>query len=257
MKSFRNQAPRPKKNRLVVGREAVIKALETGVALERIYLQSTVHGPVIDTIKQLAADRLVPINKVPVEKLNFFNVHNHEGCVAMIARVQYQNLQQIIDMVVEQGRAPLIIMLDGITDVRNVGGIARSAYAMGVDALVIPERGIAALNDDALLTSAGALEHLPVCRVGNLVKAVEDLKLNGIKVFATEMKASNDIASCDFTIPSAIVLGGEEKGIQPALLQVCDAQCRIPMTGSFDSLNVSVSAGIVLYEVLKQRQTTR
>lgn len=253
LKTFRNQSPRPKKNRLVVGREAVIKALQTGVALERIYLQSTVHGPMVDEIKNLAAASLVPINKVPVEKLNFFNVHNHEGCVAQIARVQYQDLQQIIDFTVEKGEVPLLLILDGITDVRNIGGIARSAYAMGVHAIVIPDKGIAALNDDALLTSAGALEEMSVCRVQNLVETVNVLHLNGIKVFATEMKSKTTIAECDFTIPCAIVMGGEEKGIFPALLNVCDVVCKIPMQGNFDSLNVSVSTGIVLYEVVKQR----
>lgn len=253
MKTFRNQTPRPKKNRLVVGRDAVIKALQTGVALERIYLQSTVHGPAIDEIKALAAESLVPINKVPVEKLNFFNVHNHEGCVAQIARVQYQDLQQIIDVTVEQGEVPLLLMLDGITDVRNIGGIARSAYAMGVHALIIPDKGIAALNDDAILTSAGALESLAVCRVQNLVETVNLLHLNGIKVYATEMKADTKIEACDFSIPCALVMGGEEKGIFPALLKACDVVCKIPMAGKIDSLNVSVSTGIVLYEVVKQR----
>ena len=231
----------------------MITAMKEGTALEKIFLQATIHGPAVDEIRKLATENMVPISKVPVEKLNNLNVSNHEGCVAQIAKVQYQDLQQVIDFVVEKGEAPLLLLLDGITDIRNIGGIARSAYAMGVHAIVIPEKGVGALNDDAILTSAGALEHMAVCRVNSLMKAVDELRLNGIKVYATEMKADKNIADCNFTEPCAIIMGGEEKGIYPALLKVADEKCRIPMSGNFDSLNVSVSTGIVLYEAVKQR----
>ena len=253
MKNFRHQHQRPKKNTLVIGRQAVIEAMRSGKQLERIYLQSTVHGEVIDEIKKLAEQYLVPINKVPVEKLNNFNVSNHEGCIAQIAKVQYQDLQDVISFVVDQGQAPLFLILDGITDIRNIGGIARSAFSFGVSAIIIPDKGVGALNEDAILTSAGALEQIAVCRVNSLMKAVDDLHLNGIRVFASEMKADKNSYDCDFTVPSAIVMGGEEKGIYPALLKICDEQFRIPMPGGFESLNVSVATGIVLYEVIKQR----
>ena len=231
----------------------MITAMKEGTALEKIFLQATIHGPAVDEIRKLATENMVPISKVPVEKLNNLNVSNHEGCVAQIAKVQYQDLQQVIDFVVEKGEAPLLLLLDGITDIRNIGGIARSAYAMGVHAIVIPEKGVGALNHDAILTSAGALEHMAVCRVNSLMKAVDELRLNGIKVYATEMKADKNIADCNFTEPCAIIMGGEEKGIYPALLKLADEKCRIPMSGNFDSLNVSVSTGIVLYEAVKQR----
>ena len=253
MKNFRHQHQRPKKNTLVVGREAVIKALKEGKQLERIYLQSTVHGPLIDEIRKLAADTLVPINKVPVEKLNNFNVSNHEGCIAQIAKIQYQDLQQVISFVVDNGEVPLFLILDGITDIRNIGGIARSAYSFGVNAIIIPDKGVGALNEDAILTSAGALEKIAVCRVNSLKKAVDDLHLNGIRVFASEMTAEKKAADCDFSLPAAIVMGGEEHGVYPALMKICDEQFRIPMTGNFESLNVSVATGIILYEVSKQR----
>jgi len=253
VKNFRHQHQRPKKNTLVIGRQAVIEAMRSGKQLERIYLQSTVHGEVIDEIKKLAEQYLVPINKVPVEKLNNFNVSNHEGCIAQIAKVQYQDLQDVISFVVDQGQAPLFLILDGITDIRNIGGIARSAFSFGVSAIIIPDKGVGALNEDAILTSAGALEQIAVCRVNSLMKAVDDLHLNGIRVFASEMKADKNSYDCDFTVPSAIVMGGEEKGIYPALLKICDEQFRIPMPGGFESLNVSVATGIVLYEVIKQR----
>lgn len=253
MKNFRQQQHRPKKSSLIVGRKAVIDAMQTGKQLERIYLQGTVHGEVIDEIKKLAEKNQVPINKVPVEKLNNFNVSNHEGCVALIAKVQYQNLQDVISLVVDNGQAPLFLILDGITDIRNIGGIARSAYCFGVHAIIIPDKGVGALNEDAVLTSAGALEKIAVCRVNSLMKAVDELHLNGIKVFASEMKATKKIFDVDLNEPCAIVMGGEEKGVYPALLKICDEQFQIPMTTDFDSLNVSVATGIILYEAMKQR----
>lgn len=254
MKNFRNrQQQRPKKNTLIIGRQAVINAMNEGKQLERIYLQATIHGEAVDAIKKLAEKNLVPINKVPVEKLNSFNVSNHEGCMAVISKIQYQDLQDVISFTVEQGETPLFIMLDGITDIRNIGAIARSAFCFGVQAIIIPDKGVGALNEDAILTSAGALEKIAVCRVASLMKAVDELHLNGIKVFASEMTASKKIMELDFSLPCAIVLGGEEKGIYPALMKICDEQFSIPMPGDFESLNVSVANGVILYEAMKQR----
>ena len=253
MKNFRHQHQRPKKNTLIIGREAIIKALKERKQLERIYMQSNVHGPVIDEIKNLAATELVPINKVPVEKLNSFNVSNHEGCIAQISKIQYQDLQQIISFVVENGNVPLFVILDGVTDIRNIGAIARSAYSFGVQAIIIPDKGVGSLNEDAILTSAGALENIAVCRVNSLMKAIDELHLNGIKVIATEMKADKLIKEVDFTEPCAIVMGGEEHGIYPALMKICDEKVKIPMPGDFESLNVSVATGVILYEAVRQR----
>ncbi|MGG9972299.1 23S rRNA (guanosine(2251)-2'-O)-methyltransferase RlmB [Ferruginibacter sp. SUN002] len=256
MKKFRQQQQRPKKNTLIIGRTAVINAMNTGKQLERIYLQGTVHGEVIDEIKKLAEKNLVPISKVPVEKLNSFNVSNHEGCIAVISKVQYQNLQDVISFVVEKGEVPLFLLLDGITDIRNIGGIARSAFCFGVNAIIIPEKGVGALNEDAILTSAGALEQIAVCRVNSLMKAIDELHLNGIKVFASEMTAEKKLYDIELKEPCAIVMGGEEHGIYPAVMKICDEQFQIPMTGDFESLNVSVATGIILYEVSKQRSLT-
>jgi 23S rRNA (guanosine2251-2'-O)-methyltransferase len=190
---------------------------------------------------------------VPAEKLNNFNVFNHEGCVAQISKIQYQNLQDVISFIVENGEVPLFIILDGITDIRNIGAIARSAFCFGVNAIIIPDKGVGSLNEDAILTSAGALENIAVCRVNSLMKAVDDLHMNGIKVFASEMKATQKVYELNFDEPCAIVMGGEEHGVYPALLKICDEQFQIPMPGDFDSLNVSVATGVVLYEVSKQR----
>jgi len=253
VKNFRHQHQRPKKNTLIIGRESIIKAIKEGKQLDRIYMQSNVHGPVIDEIKALATSALVPINKVPVEKLNSFNVSNHEGCIGQISKIQYQDLQQIISFVVDNGEVPLFIILDGVTDIRNIGAIARSAFCFGVHAIIIPDKGVGSLNEDAILTSAGALERIAVCRVSSLMKAVDDLHLNGIKVFASEMTAETKITKLDFTEPCAIVMGGEEHGIYPALMKICDDKFAIPMPGDFESLNVSVATGVVLYEASRQR----
>ena len=253
MKKFRQQQ-RPKKSSLVIGREAVIAAIRSGKSLDRIYLQNTAHGKPVDEIRKLAHQYNIPINKVPVEKLNGFNVPSHEGCVALISKISYQELQEVISLVVENGETGLFVLLDGITDIRNIGGIARTAFCTGVHALIIPDKGVGALNEDAILTSAGALEKLTVCRVNSLMKAVDELHLNGIKVFASEMTANKKIYDCDFTIPVAMIIGSEEKGIQPSLMKICDEKFKIPMTGDFESLNVSVATGMMLYEVMRQRR---
>ncbi len=253
--NFRNQQykPRPKKSTLIIGRHKVIEAIQQGKQLERIFLVSTVHGELIDNIKGLAEENKIPINKVPVEKLNSFNVSNHEGCVAVISKIQFHNLQEIISFVVDKGDIPLFLILDGITDVRNIGALARTALCTGVQAIIIPDKGVGSLNEDAIATSAGALEKVAVCRVNSLMKAVDELHLNGIKVFASEMKAAKQIYNVSFAEPCAIVMGSEDKGIFPALIKICDEQFKIPMKGDFESLNVSVAAGMILYEAMKQR----
>ncbi len=252
MKNFRHQQ-RPRKSSLVIGRNAVINALRNGQQLDRIYLDTKAIGQDINEIKGLATQLAVPVNYVPAAKLNGFNITDHEGVVAQIAKVQYQNLQDVISFVIEQGEAPLFLLLDGITDIRNIGGIARTALCCGVHAIVIPDKGVGALNEDAILTSAGALEKIAVCRVNSLMKAVDEMHLNGIKVFASEMTADKNVADADFKEPAAIVMGSEEKGVYPALMKICDEKIKIPMRNDFESLNVSVATGIILYEAMKQR----
>ncbi|HTD94384.1 MAG TPA: 23S rRNA (guanosine(2251)-2'-O)-methyltransferase RlmB [Chitinophagaceae bacterium] len=253
MKNFRQQQQRPKKNTLVIGRKAILDALRTGQQLDRIYLDTRAQGQEINELKRLATQAAVPVNYVPEAKLNAFNVPDHEGCIAQLARVKYLDLQEMISFVIEQGETPLFLILDGITDIRNIGGIARTAYCCGVHAIIIPDKGVGALNEDAILTSAGALEKIAVCRVNSLMKAVDQLHLNGIKVVASEMTAPMNAADCDFKDPCAIVLGSEDNGIYPALLKICDETVKIPMKGDFESLNVSVAAGMMLYEVMRQR----
>ena len=230
-----------------------MQAIQSGKQLDRIYLQNNIPGKLVEEIKSIALQHNIPINKVPVEKLDGFNITGHQGIVAQIARVQYLDLQEVISFIVEKGETPLFLLLDGITDIRNIGGIARTAYCCGVHALIIPEKGVGALNEDAVLTSAGALEKISVCRVNSLMKAVDELHLNGIKVFASEMSANKNVFDCDFKEPCAIIMGNEEKGIYPALMKICDEKFKIPMTGDFESLNVGVATGMILYEVMRQR----
>jgi 23S rRNA (guanosine2251-2'-O)-methyltransferase len=238
---------------MVIGRKAVMEALQSGKALERIYLDNKAVGASVSEIRNAAAKNSVPVNYVPVEKLNGFNAGDHEGCIAIISKIQYQELQEVISWVIEKGEVPLFLILDGITDIRNIGGIARTAYCTGVQALIIPDKGVGALNEDAILTSAGALEQLAVCRVNSLMKTVDELHLNGIRVLASEMTATAAVYEVNLKDPVAIIMGGEEKGIYPALLKTADEVFKIPMKGNFESLNVSVATGMILYEAMKQR----
>ncbi len=251
--NFFQHKPRPKKSSLIIGPQKVLKALREHEQIDRIFIAHQFQVIGFDEIKKLSEEQRIPINRVPVEKINGFNIEEHEGCVALRGKIQYQDLQQVISFVVEKGDTPLLMILDGITDVRNIGALARTAWCCGVQAIIIPDKGVGALNDDAIAASAGALEMIYVCRVQNLVEAVEVLHLNGIEVFATDMEALTQVYDLNFTGPSAIIMGSEDQGISKQLLKVSDHQCKIPMLTGFESLNVSVAAGMVLYEVMKQR----
>jgi 23S rRNA (guanosine2251-2'-O)-methyltransferase len=253
VKTFRQSPARPKKSLLLAGLPSVAQALAAGKQLERIYVQQTMPGAIMQQIQQLSIQYQVPVNKVPPAKLQSFHIEGHEGVIGLISKIHYVPLQDMISFVVEKGDVPLFLILDGITDVRNIGAIARTAYCCGVQAIIIPDKGVGALNEDAIFTSAGALEKITVCRVNSLMKAVDDLHLNGIAVYASEMKATEMVQQLRLTEPTAIVMGGEEKGVLPALMKICDGNFRIPMTGDFESLNVSVATGMILYEAMQQR----
>jgi len=242
-----------KKNTLIIGRQPLIEAIQTGRAIDKILFQRNVSGESIGDIRRLAKEYNIPIQQVPPEKMHSFTRANHQGVIAFAALVAYMNLQQVIDHVVGQGDIPLFIILDGVTDVRNIGAIARTALCCGAQAIIIPDKGTGALNEEALKSSAGALEKIHICRVGSLMKAVDELHLNGIKVFASEMTATARVADLNFTDPCCVVMGGEENGVFPALMKICDASFKIPMKGDFESLNVSVATGMILYEVMRQR----
>ncbi|MBI2273040.1 MAG: 23S rRNA (guanosine(2251)-2'-O)-methyltransferase RlmB [Bacteroidetes bacterium] len=242
-----------KQSSLIIGRQPLVEALQTGKAIDKILLQKNATGDVINTIRKLARDQNVPIQLVPVEKLNGMTKANHQGILAFVARVQYMDLQQVIDHVVSNGDLPLFLMLDGVTDVRNIGAIARSAVCCGAQAIIIPDKGVGALNEEAMKSSAGALEQIHICRVNSLLKAVDTMHLNGIKIFTSEMRAEQNVFELPFTDPCCIIMGDEGKGVQPYLAKAADHFFKIPMAASFDSFNVSVATGIILYEAMKHR----
>ncbi|MGN7820966.1 23S rRNA (guanosine(2251)-2'-O)-methyltransferase RlmB [Chitinophaga varians] len=249
----RPASPRPKQSSLIIGRQPVMEALNSGKPIERIYMLRSATGDIIPQIKEKALTGNIPINVVPVEKLNGLTQANHQGVIALTGQVSYLDLQDVISHVIEQGETPLFLILDGITDVRNIGAIARSAVCCGAQAIIIPDKGIAALNEEAMKSSAGALEKIAICRVNSLLKAIDTLHLNGIKVLSSEMETEIKLYDCDLREPVAVIMGSEDKGVYPALIKASDVLFRIPMAGNFESFNVSVAAGIILYEAMKQR----
>lgn len=251
--AFKKSPSFQSKKNIIAGRNPVTEALKTGQLIDKILLFKNAGGDVINDIRALAKQQNVPVQYVPNEKLNSLTNIQHQGIVAFKSAVVYQDLQQVIDWVNEQGEVPLFLMLDGVTDVRNIGAIARSAVCCGVQAIIIPEKGVGALNEDAVKSSAGALERVQICRVNSLLKALDTLHLNGIKVFTSEMKANNKLYDLSFVDPCCVVMGNEENGVQQYMSKAADAKFTIPMKGDFDSLNVSVATGIILYEAMKQR----
>jgi 23S rRNA (guanosine2251-2'-O)-methyltransferase len=242
-----------KKSSLIIGRQPLIEAIRSGRALDKILLQRNTVGESIAEIRDLAREHNIPVQVVPGEKLGSLTKANHQGVIAFAALVQYLDLQQVIDHTVAGGTVPLFVMLDGVTDVRNIGAIARSAVCCGAQALIIPDKGTGALNEEAMKSSAGALELINICRVNSLLKAVDTLHMNGIKVFTSEMNAAVKVFELPLAEPCCIVMGSEDKGVQPYIRKAADQHFNIPMAGDFDSFNVSVAAGIILYEAMKHR----
>ncbi|MBR2649016.1 MAG: 23S rRNA (guanosine(2251)-2'-O)-methyltransferase RlmB [Sediminibacterium sp.] len=237
----------------IIGRQPVIEALASGKPIDKILFQKNITGDIIHEIRTLARNQNIPIQLVPVEKLNGLTKANHQGVIAFTALVQYMDLQQVIDFVVSKGETPLFLMLDGVTDVRNIGAIARTALCCGAQAIIIPDKGVGALNAEAMKSSAGALEKIHFCRVNSLLKALDTLHLNGIEVFTSEMRADKNVFDLSFQNPCCVIMGDEGRGVQPYLAKAADAFFKIPMSANFDSLNVSVATGMVLYEAMKQR----
>jgi 23S rRNA (guanosine2251-2'-O)-methyltransferase len=240
-------------NNIIIGRQPLIEAIRSGHVVDKILLQRNTTGETIAEIRQLAREHHIPVQVVPVEKLASLTRANHQGVIAFAGLVSYMDLQEVIDHTVGAGGVPLFVMLDGVTDVRNIGAIARSAHCTGAQALIIPDKGVGALNEEAMKSSAGALEKIQVCRVESLLKAVDLLHLNGIKVFTSEMRAPRRVDELPLADPCCIVMGSEDKGVQSYIRKAADEHFTIPIAGDFDSFNVSVAAGIILYEALKHR----
>ena len=239
---------------MLIGRKPVLEALQQGTTIEKIFLLRSASGNEINEIKKLAKDNNVPLSQVPVEKLNHLTKAQHQGVVAWTSLLQYVDLQNAISHVVEQGQTPLFILLDGITDVRNVGAIARTALCCGAQGIILPTSSSASLTEEAIKTSAGALRKIMLCRIPSVPQAIDVMRLNGVQVLGTQMQGSIPVYEADFSVPSCIVMGAEDTGISKDVIKRADTLIRIPMATNFDSLNVSVAAGMILYEALRQRR---
>lgn len=240
---------------MIFGTRPILEAITAGKELEKIFLLRGAKNPTTDEIIQLAKQFEVPVVTVPLEKLNNLTRKNHQGAVALISPITYVPLSETVTSLFEQGKNPLLLILDRVTDVRNFGSIARNAECMGVNAIVIPSRGGAQINADAVKTSAGALHLVPVCREPNLKDTIEYLKNSGFQIVACTEKTEDNLTdtNVDMVGPTAIIMGSEEDGISPEYLKRADARVRIPLMGQIGSLNVSVATGIILFEAMRQR----
>ena len=241
------------KTQYIYGIHAVTEAIEAGKDIDKILLSKTLNNDTAQEIINRAKALRVPVQRVPVQKIDRITRRNHQGVLAMMAAVTYYHVEDLVPQLFDEGENPFFVVLDGVTDVRNFGAVARTCECAGVSAIVIPDRESVSVNADAVKTSAGALNHLPVCREHNLVAAVKMLRDSGFKIVGTSDKNSMPYTQGDYTGPLAIVLGAEDKGISPEIMKLCDIRVLIPEFGHINSLNVSVAGGIMIYEVVRQR----
>ena len=241
------------KKTIIYGRHPILDAINSGTPFDKLILQKGIQKDFEYSVKQLSRQFNIPLQIVPKERLNRIVRGNHQGIVGFLSLVTYYKLEDVLPVIYENSEVPLILLLDGITDVRNFGAIARSAEICGAQAIVVPKKGSAQINSESMKTSAGALSKLMVCREKNLVNAIEFLQLSGVQVIASDLKAKSFVFDLDLTLPSAVVIGSEGKGVSDAVLKKVDQNFIIPQKGTTDSFNVSVATGIILYEVLRQR----
>ena len=241
------------KNEMIFGVRAVIEAIQAGKEIDRILIKRDIQSDLSKELFAVVKGTMIPVQRVPVERINRITRKNHQGVVAFISSITYQKTEDIVPMLFEQGKNPLLIMLDGITDVRNFGAIARTCECAGVDAIVIPSKNSVSANADAIKTSAGALYKLPVCREQNLTQTIKFLKDSGFKIVAATEKGDYDYTKANYNDPVCIIMGAEDTGVPYEHVALCDEWIKIPMLGTIESLNVSVAAGILIYEAVKQR----
>ena len=242
-----------KKSQAIYGIRAVIEAINSGKEIDKVFLKKGLKGELISELMVLLRTENIPFQTVPLEKLNRITQKNHQGVIAFISMVSYIDIEKLVPILYEQGKNPFLLILDEISDVRNFGAIARTAEVAGVDAIIIPAKGSAQINADAIKTSAGALHTIPVCRSFNMKETATFLKQSGIKLIAATEKAANYYYDSDYSVPVAIIMGSEDTGVNTNLLKIADEIVKIPVIGKIDSLNVSVAAGILSFEAVKQR----
>lgn len=242
-----------KESQLIYGIRPVVEALRSGKEIEKIFLQSTLQGSLLQELKEEIAKRKTVVQYVPVEKLNRLRRNNHQGVVAVISLIEYYNFEEIVTQIIEKGKMPFLLMLDRVTDVRNLGAIARSAECAGVDAIIVPQYSSAQINEDAIKTSSGALLRIPICRELNLKTTINIAKQMGVNVYCATEKGGELYTQVPMKESLMIVMGSEDTGVSPEIIKLCDKRIKIPIKANIESLNVSVAAGILIYEVVRQR----
>ena len=242
------------KEDIIFGLRPILEAIQSGKSIEKIYAKQGLAGELFNELKQTAFKFNIPLQTVPGERINKFATGNHQGVVAIISPVQYHNLEEIVKKATLDGEQLFIIILDGITDVRNFGAIARTSECAGIHAIVVPNKGSAPINADAIKTSAGALFRLPVCKVQKPWYALKFLKESGFTVIAVSEKGDSDYRTVDYNGNIALVFGAEDRGISSQILKMCDKTAAIPLKGETGSLNVSVAAGILMFEAIRNRK---
>lgn len=238
----------------IFGLRAIIEAIESGKNIDKVLVKKDLNGELAKELFAKMREYGVMMQKVPVEKLNRITMKNHQGAIALLSPIEYSRLEDLIPLFYEEGRTPFVLLLDGLTDTRNFGAIARTAECVGADAIVIPERGSVSVTPDAVKTSAGALLHIPVCRERSILQAVKLLNENGYKIVGASEKSHENYTDIDYNLPVGIVMGAEDTGISDEVIRACDALAAIPICGHIGSLNVSVAAGVMMYEVVRQRR---
>lgn len=241
------------KENIIFGVRPVIEAINAGKEIDKLYIQRDIKGSGLSELRNAVKKAKIAFSHVPIQKINRHTSGNHQGVLAFISPIELADIETVIPTLFDEGKTPFILVLDKLTDVRNFGAIARTAECAGVDAIVVPKRESAQINADAIKTSAGALHKIPVCKVNNLTDTVMFLQASGLKIVGCTEKTEQSIYEVDYSSPTAIIMGSEDKGISNQLLKICDDKAKIPMAGEIASLNVSVAAGIILYEAVKQR----
>ena len=242
-------------NEMIFGVRAVLEALEAGKEVDKILVKRDIQSELSRELFAALKGRTIPVLRVPVEKLNRITRKNHQGVIAFVSAVEYASIETVIPTLFEEGKNPLIVLLDGITDVRNFGSIARTCDCAGVDAVIIPMHGSVTVNADAVKTSAGALHTLPVCREKNITETLKYLKASGLRIVCATEKGKMNYTASDLTAPVCVVMGAEDTGIPAEHLALCDDWVSIPQYGRIESLNVSVATAVILYEAVRQRHT--
>ena len=245
--------PNTEEKNYIFGIRAIIEAVNAGKTIDKLFIQKGLHNDLFAELWKLVRLKRINYKHVPVEKINRLTRKNHQGVFAFISPIDFHNIEDVVPSLYEQGKNPLILVLDRITDVRNFGAIARTAECAGVDAVIIPEQNAAAINADAIKTSAGALHKITVCRTWNLRLAIQFMKESGIQLVGCTEKTQDIMYKADYMPPTAIIMGSEKDGVSPEFLKMCDARAKIPLVGKIASLNVSVATGVILYEALRQR----